>query len=135
MKKQTMIDAFNEMGAAGPLHLLLFLAVLAYGCVIHFRELDQRWRKSFLLASILPIATGFCTFCYFFIDGIYQAGQGAVGLGSPADPLWILNEGISPLIRFVVWQTIMLLLLSAFLFITGKKESRDETTPDLGGKD
>lgn len=122
MKKQTIIDVFKEMGTHGELLLLLFLALLVYGAIIHFRKLDQHWRKSFLIASFLPMTAGFFFSCHFLIDMIGMIGNSAVGTGAPSHPLMILNEGILVMVRFSAWLTIILLVFSAFLFITGKKD-------------
>jgi len=132
MRKPTIIDQFNEMGFSGTLLLLLFLALLAYGAVIHFRKLDQRWRKSFLLASLLQLAVGFFLLCFSVIAFINQPNYSALGSGLPSDVLSLLNEGTLVMGGFTAWMTIILLVFSAFLFITGKKEEmKDSGTPEV----
>ena len=123
-RRQTIIDVYQEMGFAGDLLLLLFLVIFALGCVIQIRGLDQSWRKSFLIFSLLPMAFGVCGFCYHSMDSVYQSGQASIGIG-PASSLVLLRDGGLPIIRFAAWLTIILLVFSAFLFIGKKKEERE----------
>jgi len=119
MQKQTLFDVYKEMGAAANLLLILFLAILAYGCVIHFRKLDYGWRKSFLVLAGVQAAFGVMCCAYSIFDAFFWVGRSALGLhlkGGLAVMLEII--GIVP---FACWLTTILLVFSAVLFVTGKK--------------
>jgi hypothetical protein len=129
--KPTLIDRYKELGTPGDLLLLLFLGIVIYGLIIHFRKLDQRWRKSFFIASLLPVGAGIAAVGIDMMASIHFLANCARGLGAPEDPMYVLAGGML-IARFAAWLTIILLVFSAVLFITGKnKERRTSGTPEV----
>jgi hypothetical protein len=120
MREATLIDLYKEMGILGDVLLLLFLAILAFAGVIHFRRLDQRWRRSFLLLCALQGGTG-------LLCGIMEI-LGAVTKSRRAhfptpEYLFTAFSEVMIVLQLAAWLTIILLAVSAILFVTGKREA------------
>lgn len=133
-RKETVIDVYKEMGFPADILSVLFIALFIFGCVILRRKLEPAWRITFLITAFLPLAAGIFLFAYGMIESVYTSSQGALGLGNRGFPL-LLGETL-PILRFSSWLTILLLVLSSLLFITGKdKERRTSGTPEVKRED
>jgi len=122
MRKTTLLDAYREMGDAGNLLLMMFLAILVYGGVIYFRKFGYCWRKSFLLMAGVQAATG-AACCFYFLWGVFYrfAHNSNESVEVEVSPLLASVSEILRIVPFACWLTIILLVFSAVLFITGKK--------------
>lgn len=61
------MNRFYEMGVAGQLSILCFVATLAFAVLIHVRKLEIRFRLALVPLSLLPL-----------VLGIHGAASGAI---------------------------------------------------------
>ncbi|WAC19154.1 hypothetical protein OVA24_18160 [Luteolibacter sp. SL250] len=122
MPEPTLLDLYKEMGTSGHVLLLLFLTILAFAGVIHFRALDHRWRRAFLLLCGVQGATGLlCGIWSIFV--VVSSSRKWSNLPNLESLLASLGESMV-VIQFGAWLTVILLLVSAVLFVTSKEGGR-----------
>jgi len=63
MRLTIFIEHLANQGSVAAIPALVALGVFALGLVIHFRNLDMRWRRAFFALTPLPLLLGISAFC------------------------------------------------------------------------
>lgn len=110
MRFYHIMDIFQTRGGEIAIPLLVALGILVLGTLIHFRNLDARWRRAYLALSGIPLLLGIARFCAGLKDAILDS------LGTaPEDPF--AEKTLDAL-----WLNLPILLVAAvatFLLLAG----------------
>ena len=110
----------REIGIAGQLSVLVFIATFAFSVLIFIRRLDRDFRLSLIPLSLLPIALGIFGISAGAIDAISSLRTGSVR--DDIGGLYYFSE-VAQVLPLAAAESCILLLISSLLVMTSPRRT------------